>query len=42
MRGSFSHKKERYRICGVLSAQNFETLQIEGKVYTDGKEAKDP
>ena len=42
IRGSSSHKRERYRICGVLPGQNFQMLQGAGKVYTDGKQTKDP
>ena len=39
--GNSLHKKERYCICGVLSEQNFQTLQREWKVYIDGKQTKD-
>ena len=35
---SSSHKKESHRICGILSGEHFQTLQREGKVYTDGKQ----
>ena len=39
---SSSHKKKKHRICGILSGENFQRLQREEKVYTDGKQTKYP
>ena len=34
--------KRKGIVSGILSGQNFQMLQREGKVYTDGKQTKDP